>query len=204
MKIICIGRNYIDHAKELGNEIPSEPLFFLKPDTAILPKRNPLYYPEFTNDLHFEIEIVIKISKLGKHIQEKFADTYYNEIGLGIDFTARDVQKECKEKGHPWEKAKAFDGSAILSNQFILKSEFEDVQNIEFSLTKNGEVVQLGNSADMIFNINQLIAYVSRYMTLKIGDLIFTGTPKGVGPVQIHDKLEGFIGGRKMLAVNIK
>jgi len=204
MKIICIGRNYVDHAKELGNTVPTEPIFFLKPDTAILPKRNPLYYPEFTNDLHYEIELVVKICKLGKHIQEKFAHTYYNEIGLGIDFTARDVQKACKEKGHPWEKAKAFDGSAVLSNSFISKSEFEDVKDIDFSLTKNGETAQIGNSSDMIFNVDQLICYVSKYMTLKIGDLIFTGTPKGVGPVQIHDKLEGFIGDQKMLAVNIK
>ncbi|MBL4704478.1 MAG: fumarylacetoacetate hydrolase family protein [Flavobacteriales bacterium] len=204
MKIICIGRNYVDHAKELGNEVPKEPIFFLKPDTAILPKRNPLYYPEFTQDLQYEIELVVKICKLGKHVQAKFAHTYYEEIGLGIDFTARDVQQACKEKGHPWEKAKAFDGSAVLSQKFIPLANFENKDQIEFHLTKNGEIVQRGNSMDMIFNIHQLIEYVSKFMTLKMGDLIFTGTPAGVGPVAINDKLEGFINGEKMLAVNIK
>lgn len=204
MKIICIGRNYADHAKELGNSVPKAPIFFTKPDTAILPKRNPLYYPEFTNDLQYEVELVVKICKLGKHIEQRFAHTYYNEIGLGIDFTARDVQKQCKEKGHPWEKAKAFDGSAVLGTRYIPVTNFKDVGDINFHLTKNGEVVQKGNSGEMIFSINELIEYVSRFMTLKIGDLIFTGTPQGVGPVKIHDRLEGFIEGEKILAVNIK
>ncbi len=204
MKIICIGRNYVDHAKELGNKVPSEPLFFNKPDTAILPRRNPLYYPEFTKDLHYEVELVVKICKLGKHIEKKFAPTYYDEIGLGIDFTARDVQKQCKEKGHPWEKAKAFDGSAVLSQKFIPKSSFTDVNDISFHLTLNGDTVQSGNTSEMIFDIDTLVAYVSKYMTLKIGDLIFTGTPAGVGPVQINDRLEGFIGDERMLSVNIK
>ena len=204
MKIICIGRNYADHAKELGNKVPETPMFFCKPDTAILPKRNPLYYPEFTKDLQYEVELVVKINKLGKHIEQRFAHTYYNEIGLGIDFTARDVQMQCKEKGHPWEKAKAFDGSAVLSQKFLKKQDLGDLANLNIRLTKNGEVVQNGNTKDMIFSIDELICHVSKYMTLKIGDLLFTGTPAGVGPVQIHDRLEGFIEDKKMLAVNIK
>ncbi len=204
MKIICIGRNYSEHAKELGNEAPKEPLFFLKPDSAILPKRVPFYIPEFTNDLHFEIELLVKINKVGKHIEERFANTYYDKIGLGIDFTARDLQQECKSKGLPWEKAKAFDGSAVIGKEFIDKSEFESVQDISFSLNKNGEQVQRGNSKDMIFTIDAIISYVSQFMTLKIGDIIYTGTPAGVGPVKIGDKLEGFIGDKQLISLDIK
>ncbi len=204
MKIICIGRNYAKHAKELGNAVPDEPIFFMKPDTAILPKRNPLYYPNFTKDLHYEVELVVKIKKIGKNIERKFAHKYYDQIGIGIDFTARDVQQKCKEAGKPWELAKAFDGSAPISNKFIEKSSFDDVQDIDFSLLKNGAVVQQGNSKDMLFKIDELIAYLSQFMTLKIGDLIFTGTPEGVGPVQIGDRLEAFIGDKHMLKVDIR
>lgn len=204
MKIICIGRNYVDHAKELGNEVPREPLFFLKPDSAILPKKQPLFYPSFTNDLHYEIEIVLKINRLGKHIEERFAHKYYSQIGLGIDFTARDIQRECKAKGLPWEKAKGFDGSAILGTKFVDKTSFENLNNIEFSLNKNGEQVQLGNTKDMMFNFDKIITYVSQFYTLKIGDLIYTGTPAGVGPVQIGDKLEGFIEKEQLIRLAIK
>ena len=204
MKIICIGRNYSEHAKELGNEAPKEPLFFLKPDSAILPKRVPFYIPSFTNDLHYEVELLVKINKLGKHIEERFAHTYYEKIGLGIDFTARDIQQECKSKGLPWEKAKGFDGSAVIGKDFIDKSEFESVQNISFSLNKNKEQVQLGNSKDMIFTIDKIISYVSQFMTLKIGDIIYTGTPAGVGKVEIGDKLEGFLGEKQLISLDIK
>jgi 2-keto-4-pentenoate hydratase/2-oxohepta-3-ene-1,7-dioic acid hydratase in catechol pathway len=203
MKIICIGRNYAEHAKELGNNVPTEPVFFCKPDSAILPRSNPLFIPPFTNDLHYEVELIIKIDRLGKNIEEQFADRYYSTIGLGIDFTARDVQEEQKKKGLPWEKAKAFDGSAVVGKDFLSLEEF-DRTNIRFSLKKNGEVVQNGSSSDMIFNFNKIIAYVSQFMTLKIGDLIFTGTPSGVGPVAINDVLEGFLGDKKMFKVNIK
>ena len=204
MKIICIGRNYAKHAKELGNTVPTEPVYFMKPDSALLPKKTPFFYPNFTKDLHYEVELVIKICKLGKNISEKFAKTYYNEIGLGIDFTARDIQLECKAKGLPWEKAKAFDYSAPLSRELIQKSEFKNVNDITFSLEKNGELVQKGNSSDMLFDFDHLICYLSRFMTLKTGDLIFTGTPAGVGPVKIGDQLIGYIGDRKMLDLNIK
>lgn len=204
MKIICIGRNYSEHAKELVNEAPKEPLFFLKPDSAILPKRVPFYIPEFTKDLHFEVELLVKINRVGKHIEERFANTYYDKIGLGIDFTARDLQNECKTKGLPWEKAKAFDGSAVIGNEFIDKSEFESVQNIQFSLNKNGEQVQLGNSNDMMFSIDRIVSYVSQFFTLKIGDIIYTGTPAGVGPVKIGDRLEGFIGEKQLISLAIK
>ena len=204
MKIICIGRNYSEHAKELGNEAPTEPLFFLKPDSAILPKRVPFYIPSFTNNLHYEVEILVKINKVGKHIEERFAHTYYDKIGLGIDFTARDIQQECKSKGLPWERAKAFDGSAIIGKEFIDKSEFTSVQDISFSLNKNKEQVQEGNSKDMIFSIDKIISYVSQFMTLKIGDIIFTGTPAGVGKVEIGDILEGFIGDKQLISLDIK
>lgn len=204
MKIICIGRNYASHAKELGNNIPEKPVFFLKPDTALIPQKNPFFYPEFTTDLHHEVELVVRINKIGKHIAEKFAHTYYQEIGLGIDFTARDIQQQCKEKGLPWEIAKSFDSSAPLSNKFLNKTKFSDVQNINFSLYKNDELVQKGNTKDMLFSINQIIAYISQFITLKIGDLIFTGTPSGVGPVEIGDKLTGFIEEVKMLDLKIK
>lgn len=204
MKIICIGRNYADHAKELNNPLPKEPVFFFKPDTAILPKKQPFYIPSFTDDLHHELEIVIKINKLGKNISEKFAHTYYEEIGLGIDFTARDIQQQCKEKGLPWEKAKAFDYSAPMGEKFLHKSELQDLNNISFKLLKNGEIAQQGNTSNMIFNFDKIIAYISQFVTLKIGDLIFTGTPAGVSQVNIGDRLEGFIGDEKLLDLKIK
>ncbi len=192
MKIICIGRNYIDHAKELNSPIPEEPVFFMKPDSAILQKDRPFYIPEFSNEVHYEVELVVKINRLGKHIQEEFAHRYYNEIGLGIDFTARDIQRQCKEKGLPWEKAKAFDGSAVIG-QFISLEKLSNTENIHFQLLKNKQLVQDGFSKDMLFTIDQLITYISKFVTLKIGDLIFTGTPAGVGPVAIGDKLEGIL-----------
>tara|TARA_B100000809_G_scaffold266051_1_gene327084 strand:- start:845 stop:1456 length:612 start_codon:yes stop_codon:yes gene_type:complete len=203
MKIICIGRNYADHAKELNNPVPKEPVFFLKPDTALLPKKNPFVYPSFSKDIHHEIEVVIKINRLGKHIEEKFAHKYYNEIGVGVDFTARDLQQQCKEQGMPWEKAKAFDGSAPTS-QFTTIDQFNDINNLDFSIQINGETKQVGNTKDMLFNFNQIIAYVSQFFTLKIGDLIYTGTPAGVGPIQINDTIDCFIEDKKMLSFNVK
>ena len=203
MKIICIGRNYSDHAKELKNELPTEPLFFLKPDTAIVIRNRPFFYPEFSKEIHYEAELVFRIGKVGKYIQEKFAHTYYGEVALGIDFTARDLQREAQAKGTPWEKAKGFDRSAPISSFFPI-SDFTDVKNLNFSLKKNGELMQQGNSADMIFSIDRIIAHVSQFITLKMGDIIFTGTPAGVGPVQIGDKLEGFIEDKKVLSCNIR
>lgn len=203
MKIICIGRNFANHAKELNNPLPKEPLFFLKPDSSILPKRNPFFIPNFSNEVHYEVELIIKICKLGKNISEKFASQYYNQIGLGIDFTARDVQIECKKKGHPWEKAKAFDNSAVISSKFINKNDI-DLNNIIFSLNKNDIIVQSGCSSDMLFSFDQIISNISKYMTLKIGDLIFTGTPEGVGKVSIGDELRGFIGNKEMFKTKIK
>ena len=202
MKIICIGRNFGKHAIEMGSPLPKEPIFFMKPDAAI--NRNKfMYYPSFTKDLHHEVEIVVKINKVGKHINENFAHTYYEEIGLGLDFTARDLQKKCKEKGLPWEIAKAFDNSALISKKFIPKSKI-DLDNLGFSLTINEQTVQEGNTNDMLFSIDKIIDYVSQFTTLKIGDLIFTGTPEGVGPVKINDKLKGYIGDQEMFALNIK
>lgn len=203
MKIICIGRNYVNHAKELGNNIPTEPLFFLKPDTAIQPKGHPFFIPHFSNDIHYEVELVMKINKTGKHIEERFAHTYYDQIGLGIDFTARDIQEKCKAKGLPWEKAKGFDGSAQIGRNFIDKTELE-LNNITFSLEKNGEQVQLGNSKDMLFSFNKIIVHISKFYTLQIGDLIYTGTPEGVGAVKPSDTLKGFIGEKEMFKVMIK
>ena len=203
MKIICVGRNYANHVKELENDIPKEPLFFLKPDTAIQPKGHPFFIPHFSNEIHYEVELVIKIDKTGKHIENQFAHKYYSKIGLGIDFTARDVQKECKAKGLPWEKAKGFDGSAQISRSFINKSDLQ-LDNISFSLEKNGEIVQKGNTKEMLFTFDQIVSYVSRFLTLKIGDLIFTGTPSGVGEVKASDKLKGFIGEKEMLKVVVK
>jgi|TARA_B100001059_G_C17745279_1_gene533934 acylpyruvate hydrolase len=203
MKIICIGRNYVNHAKELGNAIPSEPVFFLKPDTAISPKGHPFFIPDFTNNVHYEVELVIKINRLGKHIEEQFAHKYYSEIGLGIDFTARDIQEEVKAKGLPWERAKGFDGSAVISRTFINKEEL-DINNIGFSLSKNGDSVQEGNSKDMLFNFDKIIAYISQFYTLKIGDLIYTGTPAGVGQVANGDVLEGFISTQKMFVIKVR
>lgn len=203
MKIICIGRNYSDHAKEMNSPLPSKPIFFLKPDTALLPKKSPFFYPDFTKDLHYECELVVKINRVGKNIAERFAHKYYDEIGLGIDFTARDLQEECKEKGLPWEIAKAFEHSAPVSEKFIAKENL-DLSDLAFSFEQNGNVVQKGSSKDMIFSVDQIIAYVSQFMTLKIGDLIFTGTPAGVGPVSIGDSLIGFIGEQKMFEVKIR
>ena len=203
MKIICIGRNYIDHVKELKNSIPSKPVFFLKPDTAIQPKNHPFFIPDFSNEIHYEVELVIKINKTGKHIEERFANKYYSEIGLGIDFTARDVQQNCKKNGLPWEISKGFDGSAQISNKFIDKSTI-NIKNINFSLKKNNKIVQIGNSEDMIFKFDSIISYISKFYTLKIGDLIFTGTPHGVGPVNKGDILEGFIEEMSMFSVKIK
>ena len=201
MKIICIGRNYAEHAKEMKAELPSEPVFFMKPETALL-KETDFYLPDFTNDLHHEIELVLKICKAGKHIEEQFAHKYYDKIGLGIDFTARDIQTECKLKGLPWEKAKSFDNSAPIG-KFENKTKFI-LDDIIFSLTINGEQKQLGNSSDLIFSFDQIISFVSKFVSLKVGDLIYTGTPSGVGPVKIGDKLEGFINGVSYLTLSIK
>ncbi len=202
MKIICIGRNYAKHIEELANERPTNPVVFMKPDSAILPKRNPFFIPPFSNDVHHEVEILVKINKVGKHIQEKFANKYYDEIGLGIDFTARDVQSKCKEKGLPWEKAKAFDGSAVIG-EFYPKSEF-DLKEIKFQLLKNDAIVQDGNSTAMLWKIDELIAYVSQYFMLKKGDIIFTGTPAGVGKVEENDVLIGTLEGREAFKIKVK
>lgn len=202
MKIICIGRNYSEHAKELNNEVPTEPVIFMKPKNALLLVDKPLYYPEFTDNLQYECEVVVKLCKNGKHIQEKFAHKYYDEVSLGIDFTARDVQQRLKDKGLPWELAKAFDGSAAVGN--FISTENLNVSGLGFELKKNGETVQMGNTADMIFSIDRIIEFVSKYITLNIGDLLFTGTPAGVGPVSVYDKLEGFLNGDKLLHVEIK
>tara|TARA_B110000503_G_scaffold58511_1_gene93530 strand:- start:5666 stop:6283 length:618 start_codon:yes stop_codon:yes gene_type:complete len=205
MKIICIGRNYADHASELGNAIPVEPLFFLKPDSAVLAHRHPFYLPDWSDDVHYEVELLVRISKLGKSIAPEFAHRYYDAISLGIDFTARDVQAEIKSKGHPWEKAKAFDGSAVISRDWLPIDSFkEGAQNIGFRLERNGHVVQEGQSQDMIFGIDQLIVYVSKFMTLKLGDVLFTGTPAGVGPTHPGDTLEGFIADRSMFRVPVR
>jgi acylpyruvate hydrolase len=203
MKIICIGRNYAEHAKELKNEIPTEPVFFMKPDTALLKDGEPFYYPEITKDLHHEIEIVLKINRVGKHIDTQFAHKYYDEIGLGIDFTARDLQAKAKEKGLPWEKAKAFDGSAPIG-KFVSKSLLGDLSAIDFELKINGELRQVGNTKDLLFSFDQIIAYVSKFVTLKVGDLIFTGTPEGVSAVNIGDKLQGYIKGDLFLEFEVK
>ena len=203
MKIICIGRNYADHAKEMKADLPKVPLFFMKADIAILRAGNPFFYPDFSKDIHYECELVVKIDRVGKNIAEKFAHKYYSEIGLGIDFTARDLQKKCKEKGHPWEIAKSFEASAPISKEFIAKDQL-DLSNLTFSLQQNGKIVQVGCTKDMLFSIDQIIAYVSQFMTLKKGDLIYTGTPSGVGPIAIGDELVGYIGEREMFKVRVK
>lgn len=203
MKILCIGRNYIDHAKEMNSPVPKSPVIFMKPETALLPKNHPFHYPAFTHDLHYEVEIVVRINRVGKHIEERFAHKYFNEIGIGIDFTARDLQAELKQKGLPWEKAKAWDHSAPLSTKFIQVKDIKDLSSISFSLKKNGSTVQEGNTGDMIFSIERLIAEISKYFTLKIGDLIFTGTPAGVGSVAIGDELEAFIEDGSMLRLKV-
>ena len=203
MKIICVGRNYVDHAKELGNEVPTEPVIFMKPKSAILQAHTPFYYPEFTNELHYECELVLRISKNGKYIQERHASNYYNGITLGIDFTARDIQDECKKKGLPWEKAKAFDNSAAVGKFIDITPEFKR-NNINFTFNKNGEQVQKGNSNDMIFSFDFLIAHISNYFSLNIGDLIFTGTPAGVGECMVGDELEAFLEGNSLLKLEVK
>ena len=203
MKIIAIGRNYAEHAKELNNPVPTTPVIFMKPDTALLKDNKPFYHPDFSDDIHHEVEIVLKINKEGKHISEKFAASYYEEIGLGIDFTARDIQARHKEKGLPWELAKSFDSSAAIST-FISKVQFADIYNINFKLDINGETRQNGNTKNLLFSFEHIIAFVSRYITLKKGDLIFTGTPQGVGRVNIGDHLEGYIENEKRLDFYIK
>ena len=203
MKIICVGRNYTDHIKELENNKPKEPVLFLKPDSSIILNNKPFFIPDFSKNIHYELELIIKISRLGKHIQEKFSHKYYDFIGLGIDFTARDLQSDLKVKGLPWEKSKAFDGSCFIS-KWINKSEFNDVNNLNFKLNKNGNTVQKTNSKLMLWKIDELISYISTFFTLKIGDVIFTGTPAGVGKVSIGDNLEGFIEDNKIFNLNIK
>ncbi|MDQ7916827.1 fumarylacetoacetate hydrolase family protein [Mesonia sp. MT50] len=204
MKIICIGRNYAEHIEELENERPTEPVIFLKPDTAVLLKKQPFFIPDFSQDVHYEVELLVKISKVGKYIQPKFAHKYYDEIGLGIDFTARDLQSQLKEKGLPWEKAKAFDGAAVIGEKWFPKDQFQNLQNLNFSLEKNGEVVQKGNTKHMLYQIDEIIGYVSEFFTLKIGDVIFTGTPKGVGSVKTNDVLNGFIEKESVFQIKIK
>ena len=203
MKIICIGRNYADHISELNNERPTEPVIFMKPDTAVVLKKFPFVLPEFSKDVHHEVEILVKINRVGKYIDKKFASNYYQEIGLGIDFTARDLQSKLKEKGLPWEIAKGFDGSAVIG-KFVDKSKFSSLSDINFELKKNNETAQQGNTSLMLWQIDELIAYVSQFFTLKIGDIIFTGTPKGVAAVNENDVLEGFIEGESMFKINVK
>jgi 2-keto-4-pentenoate hydratase/2-oxohepta-3-ene-1,7-dioic acid hydratase in catechol pathway len=202
MKIICIGRNYAKHIEELANEKPESPVVFLKPDSAILPRKNPFFIPSFSDDVHYEVEVLIKINKVGKHIAAKFAHKYYDEIGLGIDFTARDVQQKCKEKGLPWEKAKAFDGSAVIG-EFYAKEQF-DLDNLNFQLLKNDNLVQDGNTNAMLWRVDELISYVSQYFTLKKGDIIFTGTPAGVGKVVENDILKGVLQGKEAFNIRVK
>lgn len=197
MKIICVGRNYMAHAKELNNEIPDEPVLFMKPDSALLRNNDPFYIPDWSNDVHHEIELIVRISRLGKNIEKRFAHRYYKEIGIGIDFTARDVQNSLKEKGLPWEKSKAFDHSAVICLEFVPIELLPDRNSIHFRLAINGKTVQVGNSALMIFPIDDIISHVSKYFTLKMGDLIYTGTPAGVGEVKIGDRLEGYLEGEK-------
>ncbi len=203
MKIICIGRNYSDHIKELSNEKPTEPVIFIKPDSSIIAKNQNFIIPAFSDEIHHEVELVVKINKVGKYIDESFSNKYYNQIGLGIDFTARDIQNKLKDKGHPWEKSKAFDNSCMVGD-FIKVEEIENISNINFELKKNSSIVQSGNSSNMLWKIDEIISYVSQYFTLKIGDLIFTGTPSGVSKVISGDLLEGFINSKKMFSLKIK
>jgi acylpyruvate hydrolase len=203
MKILAVARNYHEHAHELNNPVPVEPIIFMMPETALILKNQPFFYPDFSSDIHHEVELVLKIDRLGKNISERFAHRYYSEIGIGIDFTARDLQQNLKQKGLPWEISKGFDGAAPLGT-FINKDELGDLQQIDFSLEINGQLVQKGNTRDMIFSFDALIAYISRFFTLKIGDLIFTGTPAGVGPVQINDQLVAKIGERELLNFRVK
>ena len=203
MKIICIGRNYTEHVKELNNNRPDSPVIFLKPDTSIILKNQPFFIPDFSSEINYEVEIILKICKLGKHIENKYAHKYFNHIGLGIDFTARDTQNELKSNGLPWEKAKAFDGSALVGT-WVNKTKFQDLRNLNFSLNKNGKSVQIGNTSQMMWNFDELISEISKYFTLKIGDIIFTGTPSGVGKVNKGDNLEGFIEGKSSFVINVK
>lgn len=203
MKIICVGRNYVEHIKELNNEQPEDPVIFLKPETAVPLKNEPFFYPDFSSDVHYEVEILVKINRVGKNIEEKFAHKYYDEIGIGIDFTARDVQSKLKAKGLPWELAKSFNGSAPIS-PFVPKTDFPDLKNLNFRLDLNGETRQLGNTSLMLFKIDYLISFVSRYFLLQQGDILFTGTPKGVGPVQIGDRLTAYIEDRQLLDIDVK
>ena len=203
MKLICIGRNYAQHISELNNENPTEPVIFLKPDTAILLKKQPFFIPDFSNEVHHEVEVLVKINRVGKHIGAKFAHKYYDQIGLGIDFTARDLQQKLKEKGLPWEKAKAFDGSAVIG-KWVSKTNFDNLDNLPFSLHKNNEIVQSSTTQNMLWSIDEIIAYVSQYFTLKIGDIIFTGTPSGVSPVQPNDTLKGFIEDEEFFSIKVK
>lgn len=204
MKIICIGRNYVAHAQELNNEIPEEPVFFMKPDSALLRNNEPFYIPDWTKEVHHEIELVLRVCRLGKNIEKKFAHRYFDEIGLGVDFTARDVQNELKKKGLPWEKAKAFDRAAVISNTFFPVTGFTNLRDIKFKLDINGNTIQSGNSGLMIFGFDDIISHISKYITLKIGDLIYTGTPAGVGPVKIGDRLEGYLEDKKLLDFSVK
>ncbi|MGB5190036.1 fumarylacetoacetate hydrolase family protein [Robiginitalea sp.] len=203
MKLICAGRNYAEHIEELKNNRPESPVLFIKPDSAILPKEQDFFIPEFSNDIHYEVELLIRIVKVGKHISEAFAPRYYNEVSLGIDFTARDLQDKLKAKGLPWEKAKGFDGAAVIG-KWVSKDEFADLGNLSFTLEKNGEVVQRGNTAQMLWNTDQLIAYASTFFTLKKGDILFTGTPAGVGKVAPNDYLSGKLEGQTMFSLNVR
>jgi len=203
MKIICIGRNYKNHVNELNNIVPTEPVIFLKPDTSIILKKQPFFIPDFSNDIHHEVEVIVKINRVGKYISKEFAHKYYDKIGLGIDFTARDIQQNQKKFGLPWEKAKAFDGSALIG-KWVNKTSFDDINDINFSLMKNNELVQQGNTSQMLWDIDSIIAYVSSFFSLKIGDIIFTGTPAGVGAVKENDKLKGFINGDEFFDLKIR
>ena len=203
MKIICVGRNYTDHIKELDNKKPKDPVLFLKPQTAIINKGQPFFIPSFSNEIHYELEVIIKINRLGRFIEKKFSHKYYDEIGLGIDFTARDLQLELKNNGLPWEKAKAFDGSCLIGD-WKNKKDFNNIDNIDFRLTKNDEIVQNSNTSLMLWKVDELIEYISKFFTLKIGDIIFTGTPAGVGKVQLNDKLKGYLNDNELLSINIK
>jgi 2-keto-4-pentenoate hydratase/2-oxohepta-3-ene-1,7-dioic acid hydratase in catechol pathway len=203
MKIICVGRNYADHIKELDNNRPEQPVLFMKPDSAVILKNNPFIIPTFSSDIHYEVELLVKINKIGKHIDRNFAPDYYSEIGLGIDFTARDLQTELKSKGLPWERAKAFDGSAMIG-QFVDKTTLDNLEALDFSMQKNGQTVQQGNTQDMLWKIDELIEYISKYFTLKIGDIIFTGTPSGVGPVSHSDHLVGFVNNQEFFSLKVK
>ena len=203
MKIICIGRNYTDHIEELANERPEDPVVFLKPDTSLVLKNQPFFIPSFSDDVHYEVEVLVRINRIGKHIQQKFSHKYYDEIGLGIDFTARDLQAKLKGKGLPWEKAKAFDGAAVVGD-WVNKSELPHIDELQFEMTKNGTGVQQSSSALMLWKVDELIAYVSQFFTLKIGDIIFTGTPAGVGPVVENDVLEGYLEGHQLFSIKVK